>query len=124
MSHRIDDVVHPEFIPKRGHGDGIIGVVCMLPGISHVDIEIDGDYQSIVIVVYAAPMRGSLHLSNDPPARPPVQVPYTGDWVTLVQVIENMHERLVCRNLDHRQDRHHYPHRGPKYAPDIFTLQV
>src|SRR6266705_6508606 len=102
MCHRIDDVVHPKFIPECGHRDRIIRVVCMLPGIAHVDIEIDGDYQATVIVVYTAPMRLPPHPRNDLSSRPSAQVPHTGDWVTLIQVIENMHERVVFRDLDNR----------------------
>ena len=96
----------------------------MLPGIAHVDIEIDGDYQATVIVVYTAPMRLPLHPRNDLSSRPPAQVPQTGDWVTLIQVIENMHERVVFRNLDNRPVRHHLFHGGLKYGPGIFAVEI
>src|SRR5262245_7020828 len=96
----------------------------MFPRITHVDIEVDGNDQAIVIVIDAPPVWRPLHPRDDLTARAHPKVTIAGNGCVLVKVIKDVHERIGFRDFDDRPVREYSSNSGLKYSPVVLSMEV
>ena len=124
MSHRVDDVIHSELVGKSGHGNRIIRIVGVLPGVAHIHIEIDSHHQALLIVVDSAPARGTFHLGPDLSSAEHSQMPFAGNLDFLIQIEKDVHDGIGFRNIDDRPVRKDALHGCLKHGPIVRSVHI
>lgn len=96
VCHRINDVVDAEAVGESGHFGRVFGQVGVLPGIADVHLEIDGHDEAAAVIDQRAPMgRTGGDLGEGAAAATDAQVAQAGDLRLLVDIEEDVHERVV-----------------------------
>ena len=105
MRHGVNHVIHSDTNSKRGIFLRIVRVVRPLPGIADIRIESHGDHDAAVIVVDAAPVRHGASLIAITVRGAALQSPLSGDLITVVEIVNDVEDRVVVGDFDDLRGR-------------------
>src|SRR5262245_33122221 len=116
VRHRVDDVVDAETVRRRGHRRGVMRVVGVLPRVAHVAVVIQRDHEPAAIVVVAGPVGRACLASPG--------VPLAWNLRALVEVEQDVVQRVVLGNVDDRPPRQDRFHRLSHRRPFVLVVEV
>src|SRR5262245_20094185 len=116
VRHRVDDVIDAETVRSRSHRRGVMRVVGVLPRVAHVAVVIQRDHESAAIVIDPAPVRRPFHAA--------VKVPLARNLRALIEIEQDVVQRVSLGNVDDRAPRQQLGHRLSDSLPFVLAVEV